>query len=155
MFGVDKYYPVQGTNKFQTVSFPITKAFHVDLKSSTGATTYALFTVPKGAMVLGFVAKVTEAMEATAAATLQLGFTGTDMLSTAHASATAVLGTIIAPPNTSLFKPYVLSADDSFDVIIGTAKISAGGEFDCFLTYIPIPQDPLSTVNFLSYTPGA
>jgi len=91
---VDKYYPMQGTNKFQTVSFPITKAFSVDIGEDTATGTHTLFTVPKGSVVLGFIGRVTEALESTAAATVQIGFTGVGgMLSTAHGSGAFTVGT--------------------------------------------------------------
>ena len=122
---VGKYYPVQGSNKFETVSFPITKAIAVDF-GAQAAGTVALFTVPKGAICLGFSARITEAMESASAATVQIGFTGTDMLSSAHGSGAATLNTIISKPNTSLFAPYVLSANDTFDIIVASTACTAG-----------------------------
>lgn len=158
---VDKYYPVQGTNKFQTTSFPITKAFVVDLANTTGATTYSLFSVPKGSVVLGFSARMSEAHETGGAGTIQLGFTGVGgMLSTAHASAAATAGTIITGNSNSALSsatyqlPYVLTANDTFDLIVGTAAATAG-QVDVYLTYVPVPVDDLSTSEFLTYTPGA
>ena len=38
MFQVDQYFPVQGVNKFRTVSFPITKAFAYDFGAFTSGT---------------------------------------------------------------------------------------------------------------------
>ena len=161
MFGVDKLYPVQGSNKFQTVSFPITKAFRINLAGSTVGTR-TLFRVPKGSLVLGFVGRVSEAMESSGA-TVQIGFTGVgSMLSTAHASGAATLGTIITGNANSALSSkaaqmvYPLTADDTFDCIIGTGDITTGngaGKIDVFLTYIPAPVDDLSTSEFLSYDP--
>lgn len=145
---VDKFYPVQGTNKFETVSFPITKAMAVDF-GAQAAGTVALFAVPKGAQVLGFTARITEAMESASAATVQIGFTGSDMLSTAHGSGAAVLNTIIAPPSTSTYNPYFLTAADTFDIIVASTACTAG-KMDIFLTYIPIPNVDLSTSDFMS-----
>ena len=161
MFAVDKYYPVQGSNKYETVSFPMTKAFTVDLTNTTDATTYELVTFPKGSIILGFAVRMAEALEATAASTIQFGFTGVGgMLSTAHASAAATAGTIITGnSNSALSSPtsgkYVLTAADTFDLIVGTAKVSVGGRADCYVVYVPIPQDSLSTSDFLSLSPGA
>lgn len=146
---VDKYYPVQGTNKFETVSYPMTKAFAVDFGAMTTGTA-TLYSFPKGAVILGFAARVTEAMEAAGAATLQIGFTGTAMLSSVHASATATLNTIIAPSTTMVLLPLTLTADDTFDIIIGTTSLTAG-KIDIFVTYVPIPIEDLSTSDFLSY----
>ena len=147
--GVDKYYPVQGVNKFQTVSFPMTKAFAVDFGAqSTG--TYQTASFPKGAVILGFSARVTEAMETAGAGTLQLGFTGTQMLSSATGSAVAVLDAVLRPSTTAVKVPLVLTADDTFDIIVGTTSCTAG-KVDVFVTYIPLPVDDLSTSDFLSY----
>lgn len=154
----DKFYPVQGSNRFMTCSFPITKGFHVDLKGST-AGTHTAFSVPKGSVVLGFSARVTEALESTGI-TVQLGFTGVgSMLSTAHASGAATVGTIITGNSNSALSSktsqmaYIPTADDTFDIIItGPITTAQSGEFDVFLTYIPIPTEDLSTSEFLSYS---
>jgi hypothetical protein len=155
MFGVDKYYPLQGSNKFQTVSFPITKAFKINLVGTTVGTQTA-YTVPVGSLVLGFTGRVAEAMESTGA-TVQIGFTGL-MISSAHDSATATLGTIIAPhfPTSGTavsFEAFVATADDTFDLIVAAGDINStsAGKIDVFLTYVPIPVDPLTTADFLSY----
>lgn len=161
MANVDKYFPMQGTNKFQTVSFPIVKGFKIDLANTTGATTYTLFRVPKGSIVLGFSAIVRTAMESTNAATLQLGFTGVgSILSTAHGSGAATVGTVITGNSNSALSSktvqmaYVLTADDTFDCIVGTNKTNAG-VVDVFLTYIPVPGVAMSTSDFLTYHPGS
>lgn len=144
---VDKYYPVQGSNKFQTASFPITKAFAVDFGAmTTGVAT--LISVPKGSLVLGFVVKVTEALETASAGTVTFGFTGTPLLSTAHASATATLGTMIVPPDSSGMA-MALTADDTFDLTLVT-NVASAGKADCYVTYIPMPVGDLSTSDFLS-----
>lgn len=145
---VDKYYPVQGSNKFETVSFPITKACAVDFGAMAVGTT-PLFTIPKGAICLGFSARITEAMESASAATVQIGFTGTECLSSAHGSGTATLNTIIAPTSTAVLLPYRLAAADTFDIIVASTACTAG-KMDIFVTYIPIPAEDLSTADFLS-----
>lgn len=157
MFSLDKYYPVQGSNKFQTVSFPITKAFAVDFGAqSTANATVALATFPKGSIILGFAVRVTETLASTAAATVQFGFTGVGgMLSTAHGSGAATAGTIITGNSNSALSSktyqlaYALTADDTFDIILATDAPSAG-KADCFVTYIPLPMDSIDTANFLS-----
>lgn len=154
---IDKFYPVQGTNKFQTVSFPITKAFAVDFGAqTTGNATVALATFPKGAVVLGFAVRITELLVSTAAATIQFGFTGVGgMLSTAHGSGAAAVGTIVTGNSNSALSsktyqlPYVLTADDTFDLILAVDNPSAG-KADCFVTYIPLPTGNVSTADFLS-----
>jgi hypothetical protein len=163
MANVDKFYPVQGSSKFQTVSFPITKAFSIDFGAQTTAAnaTAAIYTFPKGSMILGFVARVREALQTGGAGTVQLGFTGTPILSSAHASGGAGLNVIISPmyamgssqlsslTNQGSYTPMVLKADDTFDCILGTTGPSAG-KVDVFVTYIPSPLEDLSTSDFLS-----
>jgi len=153
----DKYYPVQGSNKFETVSFPMTKALAVDFGAqSTSNATVALCNFVKGSIILGFAVRITEVLTSTSAATIQFGFTGVGgMLSTAHGSGTAAVGTIITGNSNSALSsktyqlPYVLTADDTFDLILATDAPSAG-KADVFITYIPIPNEALSTSDFLS-----
>jgi hypothetical protein len=155
MFQVDKYHPVQGTNKFQTVSFPITKAVAVDFGAQTTANaTVNLCTIPKGSVVLGFAVRITETLASTNAATVQFGFTGKPMLSTALGSGVAVAGYIAHPlgftSNTAAAcPPYVLTADDTFDIILAVDPPSAG-KADCFITYVPIPTGDINTADFKS-----
>jgi hypothetical protein len=116
---VSKYYPVQGSNKFETVSFAMTKAFAVDFGAgTTGTHTMARF--PKGALILGFSGRITEAMEAAGSATVQFGFVGTQMLSSALGSGVAVLNYIVGPSSTAVVVPIRLAADDTFDIVVGT-----------------------------------
>ena len=153
--GVDKYFPVQGSNKFRTVSFPVTDAFAIDFGAGTTGT-HAIKTYKKGSIVLGFVARVTEAMESAGSATIQLGFTGKPMLTSAIGSGVATLGAVLYPigyssrvSSASSVEAYILAADDSFDLIVGTTSLTAG-KVDVFLTYIPIPVDDLTTSDFYS-----
>jgi hypothetical protein len=160
MFVADKFYPVQGSNRFQTSSFPITKAFRIVCAGST-AGTHTCFSIPKGSKILGFSARMAEALESSGA-TIQLGFTGVgSMLSTVHASGAATAGTIITGNSNSALSSktcqmvYIPTADETFDFIVGTGAITTGngsGKIDVFLTYIPLPTEDLSTAEFLSYS---
>ena len=87
------------------------KQFSIDfgMQEANTATTQ---TFKKGDMILGFSAVVTEAMTSAGSATIQLGFSGTTMLSAAVAKATAVVDYPIGPDNASDAAPYVLTADD-------------------------------------------
>ncbi len=143
---VGKYYPVQGTNRFQTVSFPITRAFRIDAGAGTTAT-HQTEVFPKGAIIHGFSARVVEAFEAAGSATVTMGFTGTDCLSSALTSATLVLDYIVGPSTTADVLPVTLKADDTFDVTIATTNLIAG-KVDVFVTYTPIPIVDLSTSDF-------
>lgn len=152
MSNVDKYYPVQGTNKFQTVSFPITKAFKIDMSAGATAATHALCDVPKGAIVLGFAARVVESATSDGSATVRLGFTGVaGQLTAATAVASVTAGTVMVA---SAPVTYTLTANDTFDLTVGTAALT-GGVIDVFLTYIPAPANDLSSTDFLTVTPAA
>lgn len=103
------------------------------------ANTATTQTFKKGDMILGFSAVVTEAMTSAGSATIQLGFSGTTMLSAAVAKATAVVDYPIGPDNASDAAPYVLTADDTFDSIVGTATATAG-KVDVTVWYIEAPS---------------
>ncbi len=149
---VAKHYPVQGSNKFETISFPITKAFAVDF-GAQAVGTVALFTVPKGAICIGISARVTEAMESafdTGVATVQLGFTGTQCLTSAYGSGAATLGLVLQHSSTAML-PVALAANDTFDCIIASSDCGAG-KAEVYLTYIPVPDgENVSTSDFPSY----
>jgi len=154
-----KYYPVQGTNKFETVSFPITKAFRINLAGSTVGSN-ALFYLPAGTVVLGFYGKMVEALASSSVATFQIGFTGvTGMLTAATGSTTATVNAIITTANStdSSFvhrETYILTAQDSFDCIIATDPISTAGtgKIDVFLTYVPGITEAITTSEFPVYS---
>ena len=148
---VDKFYPVQGTNKFRTVSFPMTDAFRIDSNGLGNSETVGTKSLPKGTMVLGFVARCVEAFETAGSGTVQLGFTGAQMLSSPIGSAASVVGSIIAHSSTAINPTYVLSANDTFDIIIDASGLSTAGKWDVFLTYVPVPINDLSTSEFRQY----
>lgn len=149
-----KYYPVQGSNKFGTVSFPMTKAFRIDCGAMVTQAATAVETFTKGTIILGWVGRVVEAFEGLGAATLIFGFTGTHMISTTLATGALTLGKIVCQAKfTTLtdvlgYVPYVCSTgDDTFDVTCATTGLSAG-KIDIFITYIPLPSEDLSTKDF-------
>ena len=154
---MDKYYPVQGSNKFMTVSFPCTRAIAVDYGAqSTSNASVALTTFAKGTCILGFAVRFTETLVSTSAATVQFGFTATQLLTSALGSGAAVAGSIMGPIGGShassvhaFAEPCVLTADDTFDLILATDKPSAG-KADIFIHYIPIPTEDISTAVFKS-----
>jgi len=113
------------------------KQFSIDfgIQEANTATTE---TFNKGDMILGFSAVVTEAMLSGGSATIQLGFTGTTMLSAAVAKATAVADYPIGPDHSADAAPYVLVANDTFDSIVGSATATAG-KVDVTVWYIAAP----------------
>jgi len=137
---VQRHYPMQGSKKYETTSMPITKSFRVDL-GAQAATSWASQLFHQGDMILGFQAKWTEALTSAAdAITCQVGFTGTTMLSAATASATLVANYVLGPDHTADASPYVLAADDYFDIIIPATATASAGKFDVHVTYVPTPD---------------
>jgi len=114
------------------------KQFSIDfgIQEANTATTETFL---KGDMILGFSAVVTEAMTSGGSATIQLGFTGTTMLSAAVGKATAVADYPIGPDHSADAAPYVLVANDTFDSIVGTATATAG-KVDVTVWYIAAPS---------------
>ena len=149
---VQMYYPVQGTNKFGTTSFPLTKTFRLDESAHTQDQTSTTHVFKKGSIILDWVAKVTTAVVG-ASGTLQLGFTGEAMLSAATAvTSLDAIGDVMGPSATAaeFGKAYVLTADDTFDSINATTAFTAGA-LDVHVTYIP-PQDGVAPSTFKGYT---
>jgi len=150
---VQMYYPVQGTNKFGTTSFPLTKTFRLDVSAHSADKTSTTHTFKKGSIILGWVAKVTTACASTASGKLQLGFTGAAMLSAATAvTSIDAIADVMGPSATAAVfgKAYVLTADDTFDAINTTGAFTAGA-LDVHVTYIP-PQDGVAPSTFKGYT---
>lgn len=148
-----KYYPIQGSNKFQTVNFPVTSAFVVDFATQV-AGTYAVKYFPAGSLILGFYGKITEAMETAGSGTVQMGFTSL-MVTSAHASGTATVGTILAPhfPTSGTVVSHeaiVLTANTAFNCIVATNTCTAG-KADVFVTWLPPVAEDLSTDEFPVY----
>ena len=151
--GITRYYPVQGSNKFETTSSVIVDTWR--MTSATGnsaAGTWTFKTYPKGACVLAIRGIVTTAFASTASATLQIGFTGKTQLSAAAAKTSIdAVGDVLPGSATSTYgSAYVLTADDTFDFIVGTAPFNAGA-MDVSVAYIP-PPDGEADSTFKSYT---
>lgn len=148
-----KFYPVQGSNKFQTVNFPVTSAFRVNFATQV-AGTHVVRYFPAGSIILGFYGKVVEAMETASAGTVTLGFTSL-MVTSAHASGTATVGTIFAPhwptSGTAVSNEVItLTANTAFNCIVATNTCTAG-KIDMFVTWLPPIAEELSTDEFAEY----
>ena len=134
--------PMYGQNKADTA---IKNASQLKMKQFTidfgiqEANTATTETFNKGDMILGFSAVVSEAMTSGGSATIQLGFTGTTMLSAAVGKATAVADYPIGPANAADAAPLVLTANDTFDSIVGTATATAG-QVNVSVWYIEAPS---------------
>ena len=148
---VQRMYPQQGSKAFETTSLPIVRSFR--MSSATGNTATGTWTTevfPKGSVILGFVGKVTTAFASTGSATLQIGFTGACQLSAATAKTSVdAAGDILGPAATNTAGPYALTADDTFDFIVGTAKFNAGA-MDVHVIYVP-PPDGTCDSTFKQY----
>jgi len=142
---VTKHYPMQGSDRFTTTSFVCVKSFRLTATAFSTDKTSALHSFSKGSTILGFVGKVTTAFVSTGGGSMQLGFTGTCMLSapTTITSLDAV-GDLVGPSSTNTAGPYVLAADDTFDAIDTTGAFTAG-EMDIHVQYIPPPDGVLGS----------
>ena len=130
-----RQYPIQGkSGKFETAGFVKTVGFRIDCGVQV-ANTNALLGFKKGDVILGFRAKVTEAVVGTTS-TLQLGFTGKTMLSAAIAEATLVANYCFGADHTADAAAYCLEADDTFDCIVGANTLTAG-KLDIDIIYLP------------------
>lgn len=143
-------YPYDGLQTLGTYNVPLVKAIRVDAGAQATGTD-AILQFHKGDVILGFVARFTEAVTSAGAATLQLGFTGKTMLSADTAKATLVAGYPLGPDESADAAVYVLPADDTFDSIVGTADLTAG-KFDLFVIYLPAITEDLSTDVFEKVT---
>ena len=142
---------MQGSRRFESSSFPIVKSFRIDAGAQiTGTATTAQFNM--GDMILGFQAKVTEAVVGSGASML-LGFTGQRMISgrTAITSLDAI-GDVLGPSVTAAGEagPYVLTADDTFDCTVSSTTLTAG-KFDIHVCYVPAPNGDCDS-TFKEYT---
>lgn len=150
---VQQMYPVQGTNKFETTSFPISKSFRISVTGNTAAATSPLVVFPKGSTIIGFRGRVTTALTSTGSATLQLGFSGTRMITLAMAKTTVdAEGDIVGVSVTAGSQkggPLTLLADDTFDIITGTAKWTLG-KIDVDVFYYP-PHNAVLGTNYRQY----
>ncbi len=127
-----------GISNFPNSAPQCTLDFRLDC-GAQAAGTATLETLPKGSVVVGFRAVVTEAVTSAGSATVQLGFTGKTMLSAATAKATLVAGYVLGPDESADAAVYTLGVSDTFDSIVGTATCTAG-KFDITIFYHP-PQD--------------
>jgi len=148
---VNKYYPMQGTNKYETVSFPITKGFMVDFGAATSSSTNGTETFPKGSIILGFTCVVTEAFETAGTGTIVCGFTGTQMLSSLIGSGAATVGDVFGKSTTSISGGITLTAEDAFDVTTDNSGAATAGKMDVFVTYVPAPLQGLSSAEANEY----
>ena len=148
---VQKHYPMQGSKRFETTSMPIVRSFRVDCGAQT-ATTTSTQIFRKGDMILGFQAKVTEAVTSADANSITLGFTGNRMLSASTTKTSLVVNYVLGPNQTNGSEacPYVLTADDYFDVTETATATGTAGKFDVHVLYVPAP-DGVCNSTFKEY----
>lgn len=122
-----------------------TKKFRIDagVQVAGTATTESF---KAGTIVLGFSARVTEAVTSAGSATVALGFTGTFMISDVLAKATLVDDYRFGAncDGTEYFAPYHITTADTFDCIVAVATLTAG-KFDVEVFYIEALEEELST----------
>ena len=153
-----RFYNADGKSgkKFTTTGFIRVDSFRVDAGVHAQDETQAARWYRKGDLIFGFRARVTEAFTSDGSATLQLGFTGVRMLSadTALTSIDAI-GDLVGPDLTNGAEngPYLLTADDAFDIINTTAAFTAG-KLDIDVILLPADPEDLGS-NFHEYVSTA
>ena len=147
---IQRYYPMQGSTKYETTGAICVSTFRFSATANTAAGTKAGPYFTKGSLILGFCGKVSEAFTSTGSLTLQIGFTGTNLLSAATAKTSVdAIGDVVGPAAASVPCAMILTADDTFDFIVGTAHASAG-KIDCHVAYLP-PPDGVADSTFKQY----
>ena len=147
---IQRYFPMQGSKAFETTSCVVVDTFRVTATGNSAAGTSTLRTYPKGATILGFRGRVTTAFTSTGSGTLSVGFTGTSQLSEVYAKTSIdAVNDIVGPAATNTAGPLVLTADDTFDFITGTAKWTTGA-MDVDVIYVP-PPDGVADSTFYQY----
>ena len=132
-----RYYPFQGSRKFETNALPLTKSIRYSCTANTADATTALLTFKKGTFVLGFQARVTASFTSGGNATLQLGFsTMCGYYSSAVKVASLTLNTMWGLSSSGVLNVGFLTADDTFDAVVGTTPMTAG-EMDIHIMYVP------------------
>lgn len=145
----EKHYPMGGSIHWGTTDMIVSRSFRVDA-GAQAAGTDTTETFRKGDAIFGFRVHVTEAVTSGGSATVQFGFSSTTMLSAAIAKATLVIGYCVGADATADAAPLILSADDTFDIIVGVATLTAG-QFDIDVYYAPATYEPLGS-EFKEYT---
>ena len=147
---IQRHYPMQGSRAYETTSMPVVTTFRYSCSANSATNTTAGPYFPKGSMIMGFQGKVTTAFTSTGSATLTIGFTGLSQLSAATAlTSIDAVGDIVGPAVTNVCIPCVLAADDSFDFLVATAKMSAGN-MDIHVLHVP-PADGTADSTFKLY----
>ena len=148
--GIQRYYPMQGSRKYETTSAIVVDTFRLSCTANTGVMTLTGPTYTKGSMLLGFSGKVTTAFTSTGTAKIRIGLIGTGMSSIIH-GLTAVndIGEIIGPGATNTPAVLTLTADDTFDLGVTAVKMSARA-MDVRVVYVPAP-DGVADTTFKQY----
>ena len=147
---IQRYYPMQGSKKYETTGAICVKTFRYSATANSAANTSEGPIFTKGSLILGFCGKVTEAFTSTGSATLTVGFTGTNQLGPDSAkTAIDAIGDVVGVSPTESPCAMIVTADDTFDFTVGTAKFSAG-QMDFHVVYLP-PPDGVADSTFKQY----
>ena len=149
---VQKYYPMQGSRRYETTNFPCVKTFRLTCTGMTSNKTSTFQQFEKGSMILGFQAVVTTAFVVTGL--LRLGFTSQTMYSTLTGNSTTLFsaaGYAVGPSATGLGGSYTISAaSDTFDGLSNTMTLTSG-KMDIHVLYIPPPNGMASNTVTTQY----
>jgi hypothetical protein len=65
-------------------------------------------------------------------------------------SSVATLGAVLTPSSTAVKIPVVLSADKALEFSPGASVTATAGKVDVYVTFVPIPNEELTTSDFKS-----
>lgn len=147
-----KFFPVQGVEKFETVSFPVTKAVKVDFSAATTGT-YTVLSIPAQSIILAAAAHFTEGYESAGSGTIKLNISGTVISTTSLSSSVASLDAW-APFYTLASGGLIdsVTVPGKVQLVVETSGAASAGKADVFVTYLELPKESLGDTDFVSVT---
>ncbi len=148
---IQKYYPMQGSRRYETTNFPCVKTFRLTCTGMTSNKTSAFQQFERGSIILGFQAVVNTAFAVTGL--LRLGFTSQLCYSTLSGFPTTDLTTVghaFGPSATGIGCSYtIIAVSDKFDGLSNT-KTLTNGKLDIHVLHVPPPNGNAPT-TFKTY----
>jgi hypothetical protein len=149
---IQKYYPMQGSRRYETTNFPCVKTFRLTCTGMTSNKTSTYQSFERGCVVLGFQAVVNTVFAVTGL--LRLGFTGQLCYSTLTGFPTTdltTLGNAFGPSATGIGCSYTITAvSDTFDGLSNTKTLTSG-KLDIHVLYVPPPNGEADSTTFKTY----
>ena len=139
---VSKYFPIQGSNLFETYSSVVVEGYRLDLSTATtAAATQAFGTLPGNCILMGFYGIVRSDLAGTGVLTIDIANL------TAALGAAASQGTVFGDTEASAVRQNLADLEATVTVADMTQ-----GVVDIYVAYIPMPRGPLSSAGHSSFT---